>query len=259
MPSTDHNARFADRVALVTGTSDRGIGGAIAERLVSEGASVCMLADEEPAKLFKRLKKYGDKIFWKQCDIRDQAQVDDSVKQCIEMFGRLDCLINNAGVDATAPVEETTEEQWQLMMDVNLTGVWKMTKAALPFLEQSKGAIVNISSAAGLGGTSGLSAYGASKAGVDGLTRSLAIELAPKEIRVVAIAPALVVTPMTLKHLEKLTPETEKQIEACHPLGYGAPQDVAAAVAFLASDEARWISGVTLPMGWMSSFPLSFD
>ena len=119
--------------------------------------------------------------------------------------------------------------------------------------------IINVTSASGLGGTPGLAAYSAAKAGVDGLTRSLAVEYARKGVRVVGVAPALVKTPMSARYAAGMTAEVWDRLVACHPLGIGAAQDVAAAVAFLASHEARWISGITLPLGWMPSYPLPFD
>jgi 3-oxoacyl-[acyl-carrier protein] reductase len=118
------------------------------------------------------------------------------------------------------------------------------------------GVIVNIASALALGGCAGFAVYSASKAGLVGFTQSLAWELAPKGIRVVGLAPGLVHTPMVHKHIAHLTPEVWAQVEACHPLGIGRPDDVAAAVAFLASSDARWITGVTLPLGWAPHYPL---
>jgi NAD(P)-dependent dehydrogenase (short-subunit alcohol dehydrogenase family) len=116
--------------------------------------------------------------------------------------------------------------------------------------------IVNIASALGIAGCSTFAAYSASKAGLIGMTQSVAAELAPRGIRAVCVAPALVHTPMLHRHIDSQTPEIMKQIEASHPLGVGTAHDVAAAVAFLASHEARWITGVTLPLGWLPAFPL---
>ena len=128
----------------------------------------------------------------------------------------------------------------------------------LPHLQKGKGVIVNISSCTAFAGTAGLAAYGASKAGLNGLTESLAVEYAERGVRVVGVAPALVRTPMIAPYVENVTSEDWEAIQKCHPLGIGLPEDVASAVAFLASDEARWISGVTLPLGWMPIWPMPF-
>lgn len=256
---TRYPRRFEGKVALVTGTSDRGIGGAIAMRLAREGAAVSMLADVEPARLLKRMKEFGDKILWTRCDLRHQDQVDCAIRAGIDAFGRLDCVINNAGVEVVSQLADISDDQLQLVLDVNLTAVLRVTRCALPYLEADGGVVVNITSISSLAGTVGFAAYSASKGGVEGMSRCLALELAPKGIRVVTVAPALVKTPMAMRHLDKMTEEIWAKLQACNPLGIGTPQDVAAAVAFLASDEARWISGVTLPLGWMPSYPLPFS
>ena len=124
---------------------------------------------------------------------------------------------------------------------------------------QSGSVIVNVASALALGGCANVSIYSASKAGLVGFTQSLAMELAPRRIRVVGVAPGVVATPMTLRHFENLTDDGHRQLAASHPLGTGWPQDVAAVVAFLASDEARWITGATIPLGWMPQFPLPVE
>jgi NAD(P)-dependent dehydrogenase (short-subunit alcohol dehydrogenase family) len=179
-----------------------------------------------------------------------------AIDQCLEDFGKIDVLVNNAGVELAQPLEKFTGDEWRALLDVNLSGAIAVSKAVLPHLAQPGGVIVNIASALGLAGCAGFSVYSASKAGLIGFTQSLAWELAPQGIRVVAVAPGLVHTPMVHKHVEKLTPDVWQQIEACHPLGMGRPDDVAAAVAFLASSDARWITGITLPLGFAQHFPL---
>jgi len=249
-------ARFTGKTVLITGASDRGIGGAIAERLAREGASLAMIGRHEPKRLLKRLDRAQAQLFYTRCDITKADEVNTAVEQSLAHFGRIDVLVNNAGVEYARPLEQFTDDQWQGLLDVNLHGAIRVTRAVLPHLPSPGGCIVNISSALALGGCPSFTIYSAAKAGLIGLTQSLAWELAPRKIRVVAIAPALVATPMTLKHLEHLTEDIHKQLEMIHPLGVGLPHDVAGAVAFLASEDAAWITGITLPLGWAPQYAL---
>jgi 3-oxoacyl-[acyl-carrier protein] reductase len=249
-------ARFVGKTVIVTGASDRGIGGAIAERLAQEGARIAIVSRHEPKRLLKRLERRQTAALWLHCDITKTDEVKQAVNQSLAEFGRIDALVNNAGVEYAKPFEAFSDDEWQELLDVNLHGAIRMTRAVLPHFPETGGAIVNVASALGLGGCPSFSIYSAAKAGMIGLTQSLAWELAPRKIRVTAVAPALVATPMTLKHLEHLTPQVQAQLEAIHPLGVGLPHDVSGAVAFLASDDARWITGVTLPVGWAPSFSL---
>ena len=252
-------ARFIGKVAVITGASDRGIGGAIAERLAQEGAAVALFSRNEPKRLLKRLQRAQRDTQWIRCDVTAAEDVRQSVAQAMERFGKIDVLVNNAGVEYARPFEEFTDEQWQNLLDVNLHGAIRLMRAVLPHLPSPGGVIVNVASALALGGCPSFSIYSAGKAGLIGLTQSLAWELAPRKIRAVAIAPALVATPMTLKHLEHLTPQVHAHLEANHPLGVGLPHDVSGAVAFLASDDARWITGVTLPLGWGPHYALPVE
>ncbi len=248
--------RFEGKVAVVTGVGERGIGAAIAERLAEEGASLALLWKEPPGRVLNRLKKRGVACLDVECDVTAQADVNRAVDSCMSEFGQIDVLVNNAGVEAAALIEDLSDDLWERAVAVNLTGAMRMARAVFPLLPENEGVMVNIASALGLGGGGTFSAYSASKAGLIGMTQSLAAEWAPRGIRAVCVAPALVHTPMLHKHIDRQTPEIVRQIEACHPLGVGAPQDVASAVAFLASTDARWITGVTLPLGWLPAFPL---
>lgn len=248
--------RFAGKVALITGASDRGIGGAIAERLASEGAAIAMASRHEPTRLIKRLKKFEQGHVFAHCDVTKPDDCRGAIDACMEEFGKIDILVNNAGVEEARKIEEFAREDWQAMLDINLRGAIEMTQQTLPHMHGPGGVVVSIASALALGGCAGFSVYSASKAGLIGFTQSLAWELAPRGIRVVAVAPGLVHTPMIHKHVEHLTPETWAKIQACHPLGMGSPHDVAGAVAFLASQDARWVTGVTLPLGVAPQFAL---
>jgi NAD(P)-dependent dehydrogenase (short-subunit alcohol dehydrogenase family) len=249
--------RFKDKVAVITGASLYGIGGAVALRLAREGAAIHLITRDEPGELLSQLSEYRAGASWTQSDVTNQSDIDRACDECLATYEKVDVLINNAGIDSINPFGELTDETWQTILNVNLTGVMRVTRALLPELEKTKGAIVNISSSSAMGGTAGLVAYSASKGGVNGLTQSLALELAKKKVRVVGVAPALIRTPMARKYVDDvLTAEKWEKMQDCHPLGIGKAEDVAAAVAFLASDEAKWISGVTLPLGWMPTYPM---
>ncbi|HZN35099.1 MAG TPA: SDR family oxidoreductase [Pirellulaceae bacterium] len=248
--------RFAGKVALITGASDRGIGGEIAVRLAREGAAVAMISRSVPERLLKKVGRFQHGVVHTAGDVTKRDDIARALDACLGEFGKLDVVVNNAGVELARSLEKHDEAEWKQLLDINLNGAIAVSQAALPCLSSPGGVIVNIASALGLGGCPGFSIYSASKAGLIGFTQSLAWELAPKGIRVVAVAPGLVHTPMIHKHVNQLTPETWAKIEACHPLGMGRPDDVAAAVAFLASADARWITGITLPLGWAYHYPL---
>jgi NAD(P)-dependent dehydrogenase (short-subunit alcohol dehydrogenase family) len=251
--------RFAGRVALITGVSDRGIGGAIAERLASEGAQVSLTGLDEPKKLLKGLEANGDRFLWNSADLSDPEVPQQLVMATADKFGQLDILVNNAGIETMEPLASMTDSQWDEIVGVNLTAVMRMSRAALSQFADRAAAIINIASVLGIAGSPAMTAYSATKAGVIGMTRSLALELAPQGIRVNAIAPAMVKTPMIMRYANTITDAQWRQIQAAHPLGIGAPSDVAAAVAFLASREAKWITGATLPLGWTQSYSPAFE
>ncbi len=248
--------RFEGKTVAITGPSMHGIGGSIAFRLAEEGASLVLLGLEEPTALVEQLQPLDCTVDFFQCDVADTAAVGSACAAIVDNGIEIDVLVNNAGVDWSSPFHLMDETKWREIIDVNFAGVLRVSQALLPQLEKQKGVIVNISSATGCAGAVGLAAYGASKAAVNSLTQSLAAEYANKKVRVVGVAPALVRTPMVAPYVESVTAEDWEAIQRCHPLGIGLPDDVAAAVAFLASAEARWISGVTLPMGWIAHWPM---
>ena len=248
--------RFAGKVALITGSSDRGIGGETALRLASEGCAVSLVSRRRPDKLLKKLARHKQGVVHTAGDVTQPEDLLRAVDDCMSEFGKIDVLVNNAGIEVASPLETFDEAQWRRLLDVNLTATIALTQKVLPLLAEPGGVIVNVASALALGGCSGFTVYSASKAALVGFTQSLAWEVAPRGIRVVAVAPGLVHTPMVHKHAAALTEDVWKQIEAAHPLGMGRPHDVAAAIAFLASEDARWITGITLPLGWTQAYPL---
>ncbi|MBL4885754.1 MAG: SDR family oxidoreductase [Planctomycetaceae bacterium] len=248
--------RFENSVIIVTGPSDTGIGGAIAESFAEQGATICLLGIERPERLIKRLQRRDTSLIWLDCDVCNTREVDEAVLSCHKLFERIDVLVNNAGVEFSVPFEQIDDDQWDRLLSVNLTGAMKMTRSVLPFLTEQGGVIVNIASALGMVGCAGYHAYSASKAGLIGMTQSLALELAPRGQRAVCVAPAIVKTPMSYKHATLLDKSTLEDLESAHPLGVGSPNDVANAVLFLASKEASWITGISLPLGWIPSWGL---
>jgi NAD(P)-dependent dehydrogenase (short-subunit alcohol dehydrogenase family) len=186
-------------------------------------------------------------------DVGDVASVEAAIAAAVARFGRLDILVNNAGIaSARAPIHSSTLENWHRVINVNLNGVFYGMKFALAhFVEQGGGVIVNISSVAALVAFPDLPPYNAAKAGVSQLTREAAVEYARLGIRVNAVAPTAIMTPMNRKTaLETDDPAAfERALTGMNPMpGTASPEDIAAAVAFLASDDARFISGVTLPV-----------
>ncbi|MDH4267056.1 MAG: SDR family oxidoreductase [Deltaproteobacteria bacterium] len=234
--------------AIVTGAA-RGIGKAIAVRLAGDGYGLTLLdvlAEELEAAAREVGGRRENLVQTLGIDVSKSKQVDDAVKAHLERFGGIDLLVNNAGILAKGSCEETSDEIWDQILQVNLYGPFFLCRAVIPHMKkQKRGVIVNISSKAArsftpFGGVS----YAASKTGLLGLTRQLAHELAPYRIRVNAVCPGGTETPLarTLR-----TPEEMERTSRALPLGrLGQPEDVAAGVAFLAADDAAYITGVTL-------------
>jgi 3-oxoacyl-[acyl-carrier protein] reductase len=238
--------RFEGQVAVVTGAG-RGIGHAIALRFASEGAHVaCVSRTEENA------KKIADKINGFRSgsakayadDVADHAAVQKTATRILEDFGRADILVNNAGVTRDALAMRMSLEDWDAVINTNLRGAFSFTRALVRAMtKQRSGRIVNISSVVGLMGNAGQTNYAASKAGLIGLTKSLARELASRNITVNAVAPGFVITDMTVG----LSDQVKDTIHNKIPLGRtGTPEEIAAAVIFLASSEAAYITGQVL-------------
>jgi len=235
--------RFDDKVIFITGASS-GIGRAAAIRLASEGASL-YLADVAPTDLEESAKlagQHGGDIESRLCDISDEAQAAEGIAACIERYGRLDVLCNVAGVIQFEHTEKTSFETWRRILSVNLDGTFLMCRAAIPHLLETKGAIVNIGSTAGLMGLAYGAAYGASKGGVHALTRAIAVEYAKRGLRCNAICPGSIETRMSAP---KFPDEIDMQvlIRSSSLQGVAQTKEVANLIAFLASDEASHING----------------
>ena len=238
--------RFENQVVVVTGAG-RGIGRAIALRLASEGARVaCVSRAEENAKRTAGEINAGRPESAKAyaADVADHAAVQKVGAQILTEFGKVDILINNAGVTRDALAMRMSVEDWDAVINTNLRGAFSFTQAILrPMVKQRTGRIINISSVIGIIGNAGQTNYAASKAGLIGLTKSLARELASRNITVNAIAPGFITTDMTAE----LSDEIKSTIQSKIPLGMtGTPENIANAVAFLASAEASYITGQVL-------------
>ncbi|HEY2801457.1 MAG TPA: 3-oxoacyl-[acyl-carrier-protein] reductase [Chthoniobacterales bacterium] len=238
--------RFENQVAIVTGAG-RGIGHAIALRLAEEGARVASVSRREETS-----KSTADEINVHRADaakayavdVADHAAVQQTAAQILQDFGRVDILINNAGVTRDGLSMRMSMEDWDTVMDTNLKGAFSFTQAVMrAMVKQRSGRIINISSIAGLTGNAGQANYAASKAGLIGLTKTLARELASRGITVNAVAPGFIETDMT----GVLPDQVKEAILGKIPLGkFGESADIAAAVAFLAAPEAKFITGQVL-------------
>lgn len=232
-----------DKVALVTGGS-RGIGAAIVKKLASQGATVVInyLFDEEEAKeLLAEVEAAGGKGMIVLGDVSDFESAKQMMEATYNEFGRLDVLVNNAGITKDSLMMRMSEEDFDQVINVNLKGTWNTIKHSTKrFMKQRSGSIINISSVVGLMGNPGQVNYVASKAGIIGLTKTLAKEFGPRGVTVNAIAPGFIQTPMT----DVLSEEVKDAMLQSIPLNYfGSPEDIANTVAFLASDEAKYITG----------------
>ena len=234
-----------NKIALVTGAA-RGIGQAIALQVAADGAdlALCDVKAEWLADTLAKVKALGRRAEGYAMDVASAAAVGEAVAQVLADFGRIDVLVNNAGITRDTLLIRMTEEDWDAVLDINLRGAFLTTKAVVKsMMKQRSGAIVNIASVVGIIGNPGQANYTASKAGLIALTKTTAKEMGSRNIRVNAVAPGFIHTAMTDKLSEPVKDAMLKMV----PLGrLGEPEDVAKAVAFLASDNAAYVNGQTL-------------
>ena len=243
-------ASLADRVALVTGSA-QGIGWSIAQQLAACGASV-VIADVEAEKAEAAAKALGGRTLGLAMNVSRSADVSAGIERVSTEFGRLDVLVNNAGITRDSLLIRMKDEDWDRVLDVNLKGTFYCTKAALGvMIKQRRGRIISIASIVGVMGNAGQTNYAASKAAIIGFTKSVAREYANRGVTANAVAPGFIKTAMT----DQLPEDVQTRLREQIPLGrLGSPEDVAQAVAFLASDAASYITGQVLHVNggmWM--------
>ena len=238
--------KMEGKVALITGGS-KGIGRATALAFAREGAKVVIadIAVEKCADTAKKITDDGGEAHCIETDVSKTNQVRALIDEIVTLYGRLDYAFNNAGIEGKqAPTVESTEDNWDLVIDINLKGVWLCLKYEIAqMLRQGGGAIVNTSSVAGVIGYPNISAYTASKHGVLGLTKTAALEYAKNNIRVNAVCPGVIRTAM-IERFTSNDPQAEKQMAESAPMGrMGTPEEIADAVVWLCSDEASFVTG----------------
>jgi len=237
---------FQDKVVLITGASG-GIGRAIAKKFSQDKAKLALndiaQSEEGLKSLVEELKKMGAQVKYFLADISKYEEVEKMMAEIQKEFGKLDVLVNNAGVIADRTLAKMTKEEWQKVIDVDLTGIFNCSKLALPLLIPNQGKIISISSIVGQRGNFGQTNYAAAKAGIIGFTKSLSKEVGRFGVRVNAICPGLIETKMT----ETIPDQMREAVKRLTSLGrMGKPEEVANLIAFLASDESSFITGAII-------------
>lgn len=242
---------FQGKVVLVTGGTS-GIGRETALQFAKAGAKVVLAGrrTEEGEAVVKEIESHGGEALFVQTDVTKEEQVKHLVDETLRQFGRLDIAFNNAGIEQTAPITEFTEADYRKVFDINVLGVFLSQKYEIPALLQSGGGvIINTSSIVGQIAMPGAAIYIASKHAVEGITKTTALELAQQGIRVNAVAPGAIATDMIDRFAGKEGSEGRGQLASQHPMGrLGRPEEIAAAVLYLASDDASFTTGISLPV-----------
>ncbi|WP_122668782.1 SDR family NAD(P)-dependent oxidoreductase [Pseudomonas viridiflava] len=238
--------RFTQKVVVVTGAGS-GIGEATAKRFAKEGASVVLVGrnEEKLKKVHAQLEGEGHLV--RAADVADLSDVEALFKEVASQFGRLDVLVNNAGIVKSGKVTELEVQDWKELMSVDLDGVFYCTRSAMPALIVSKGNIVNVSSVSGMGGDWGMSFYNAAKGAITNFTRALALDHGADGVRVNAVCPSLTRSELTddMMDNDALMAKFKERIALGRP---AEPEDIGDVIAFLASDDARFVTGVNLPV-----------
>lgn len=238
--------RFTHKVVVVTGAGS-GIGEATAKRFAREGAKVVLVGRSVDKLSRVAAQLEGDGHLIRAADVADLSDVQALFEEVATRFGRLDVLVNNAGIVKSGKVTELEAKDWKELMSVDLDGVFYCTRTAMPALIANKGSIINVSSVSGLGGDWGMSFYNAAKGAITNFTRALALDHGPDGVRVNAVCPSLTRSELTEDMLgdESLMAKFRERIALGRP---AEPEDIGDVIAFLASDDARFITGVNLPV-----------